>query len=555
MKKIGLTCLLLLPLFSLRSENDISSPILSTQAEAFWEARDDIAAKNLYEQLLSRPLPAWQQARVLYNLGTIQLTQQHPIEALTFFQKIHPSELSLPRFARDLFLNEALAYLQYAETLAMHASLDQQAIFIEQSLRAFGQAQKLDCQLQKEEQEENSSFSCQTSSLLEQWIKIARLKLYAVYQQKRQNWIDQASIESLASFLHQHMQEWLKHVNEVNIQEKSAVDKTSLTPYFQTQAESLAIIWNALQKKQFSLKQKEAFEQANAFYLSALQALNQQDLTSALSKWEQSIKALTLLNFQDQQELQQVRLNYEILLLQDTLTISALKNLIAQVKSLKGEKDQSTSIEQTQNHLKMSLENLQHHQPIQARFFLLAGLGQFETLLEAQKTAPAVILQQGINQASRALQLFFLSEMMETEKSKQILQSQQQSILTQVAPLIPSILADQENHFHESKDAHSSCQESPWDQVIPLYARGYQAAQRAHAQLGKASFDSQVILANQEQTIKDWQKALKLMLNPPKQSTGAATSQQQAETVGLIQEMYLQDQSQPDQPNKELHSW
>lgn len=473
MKKNFYLFFLFLPLLSLKSEENLTS--LSLQAEALWNVRDYAAASKLYEELLSHSLPHWQQARIRYNLGTIYLAQHQVIDALNLFQQIDPVNLSLPRFGRDLFLNEGIAYLEYAQTNALASFLNLQAIFIQQSLKAFDQAQILDCQVQKEE----SSPSCQHSFLLDEWIKAARRQLSTVHQQIRQNWMNQA---------------------------------------------------------------------------------NQQDISSAEKGGNQGIKDLASPTFQSHQDFQQVRLNYEILLLKEKLTVSDLQRLLTQLESVKIEKDSSASLNQIKENLQTSLKALKGKNPLLAHFYLLACFNQVHSLFQQDKTSPVGILQQALNQSNIALQLFFLSEMMENGSSQSIpirtiLKNEQHKILALSTPFISSVLNEQNIRFHQAKDSSFSCQLSPWNQVIPLYDRGYRAAQSADSEFNKSVLNSQSITTYQEQTIKDWQQALKLMLHPPQKNASANTPQKWTETVRLIQEMYLQDQSQSEQKNEELHSW
>ncbi len=548
---------LFFPLLALKSEENFTS--LSQQAEALGEAHDEAAASKIYEQLLSRSLPTWQNARVLYNLGTLALAQHQTVEALAFFQKINPVDLSLPSFGRNLFLNVGIAYSQHAQTLALThlSSFDLQSFFIKQSLQAFNQAQQLECQIQEEEQKE-SPFSCHPSFLVDQWLKSAHLQLQAVRQQKRQQWIEQAPIESLASFLQEHLQEWMNRLNTIEHQEQSA-----FTPYFHQQAESFISIWNALQQKEFSLIKKTAFDQALALYLNALQALNQQKLADAAQELKKGIENLATLTFQNNKDLQQARLNYDILLMQESVTVSAIQKLLAQFDALKVGKDQTDILEHIKENLQTSLKEKKANHEMQAHFFLLAGFSQVHSLFTEAKTAPAPILQSAIEQANHALQLLLLSEMMPTESAKQasilsILKNQQQDVLLQAAAFIPSVLDQQTNRFQHAKNPADRCQQSPWDLAIPLFDLGYRSAENAEKQFNQTSFDPQVLIANQEQTIKNWQQALNLLLHPPKPNqtpSSASAPQNLTETFRLIQEMYLEDQPQSEQKSGELHSW
>lgn len=539
---------LFFPLFSISGEDKFTS--LSLQAEALTEAHDYITASQIYTKLLPLSLPDWQKKRLLYNMGTIRLAQQNPIEALTFFQKINPTDLSLPRFGSNLLLNEGIAYLQYAQSLALdsNSSFDQQVVFIEQSLKAFDQAKQLECQAQKEE----FSSICESSSLLNHWIETARSQLSQALQNKRQKWMKNATLETLASLLHQNMQKWIDFLKKYQYFPKS------FFPYFQYQAESLIPLWKALQQKEFSLDQKKAFEKSLASYLSASQNLNEQNEFSAVKEWEQSIEALKPLIFQKYQNIQYARLSYEVLLLQDTLIVPSLKDLIKQFENLKVEEKQSDSLKQIQLFLKTSLEALQNGYSEKAQFFFIVGYSQFRSLFKTEASSPAAILQQVLDQANWNLQLSFLAEAIPKDKAAQahaILRGQQRDILTQVAPFIPRVLKEQDARFHQTHDMNSRCQQTPWDQVIPLYDRGFRSAQNIDKQYQQRIFDFQAVIAGQVQTIKEWEQALSLILHPPQQGGGLATQQEWADTFRRIQEMYLEDQPQPKQATKELHSW
>jgi exonuclease VII small subunit len=551
MKQNLILLFLCLPLF-LSSEENLSS--ITAKAEALWEAHDNIAASKMYEHVFSPFMPAWQQARLFYNLGTIRLSQQQTVEALTLFRKINPLDLSLPSFGRYLFLNEGIAYLQYTQTLAssLPLSYDSQIIFIEQSLQAFDQAQQLDCQEQKEEQtaEDSTSF-CQPSFPLDQWIRFAWSQWETLWQQKRQRWLEQSDLESLASFLQNQLQAWMNRFTASQIPEQ-----TSWLSYFRSQAESLIPVWQALQQKEFSLSQKAAFEQAFASYSNALQAFNPSNLSSAIQEWKQGIEALRPLTFQNHKNFQQARLSYEILLLQETLTVSAIKQLQAQLDALQVEQDSSAELVQTKNHLKMSLKELQAQHFLKARFFLIAGFGSFSSLIKIKNPSPASILQQALDQVYRTLQLLFLAEIiskdLKSSDIQSILHKQQQALLTHTVPFIPSVLREQ-NRLFQAKNPSSYCQQSPWEQVIPFYDRGYQAAQHAQQQLTKNPLHFQALIADQEETIRNWQQALTLILHPPPSSP--STPQKWTETFNEIQEMYLEDQPQLKEQRKELHSW
>lgn len=543
MKKIFFIAILFFPFFFINSDDVLTS--IHLKAEALTEAHDYQAASQMYAKLLISSLPKWQEERVIYNMGTVQLAQQNPIEALNFFQKITPIDLSLPRFGSYLLLNEGIAYLQYAQSIHLDfiSSLDQKIIFIKQSLESFKQAKELECQAQKQE---NSSF-CETSFLLDQWMKTARLQLNQLFQNNCQRWIEHASVETLASLIYKRMQKWQKFQK-----------KSQEISYLYYQAESLTSLWKSLQQKKISTEQKTNFEKSMNFYLIALQKLNEKNESAAIQQWEQSTKALQPLIFQKNQDIQYLLLNYDILFLQNTLSLFSLKDLIKQFEDLHVSEKQANLLKPIQLLLKLSLEAFQNQFVNQAQFFFIASYSQLHALFQSKEPSPAEILKQILNQANRNLQLSFLAEMMPKDKLEQIqaiLRDQQHTILSEATLFIPAVLKEQNEHFHQTTNIDSRCQETPWNQAIPLYDQGFQFAQKIDKQYQQEIVDLQPVIVGQIQTIKKWEQALNLILHPPQQKEVAKTDQQWTNTFRQIQEMYLEDQSQPQQTTKELHSW
>lgn len=364
MKKSFWIVLCLIPFLTIESQENVISGHL--KAKALWETHDYSAASQIYQNLLLQSLPTWQKARLYYNLGTTELSQQHPIEAIDFFQKVKPEELLLPRFGRDFFLNLGIAYLQYVDLLISNgSSFPQQLFFIRQGLRSFDQAKQIDCQIQKEEQQKDSSFDCKASLLLGLWIQFEQAKFEAVNREKME-------------------------------QEKSRLN---------IKAGPAKILWKALEQS------NQAFE----IYLDALEKKE-------------------ILSFQKLKE---------------------------------------------------------YFQPI----------------------------------------------------------------LTIADTFIPSVIEEQNVKFQDKEREGSKCQRAPWDQVIPLFDRGYQAVLKTMQHIKNGIFDFQILVSSQEQTIKDWEKALDLLLHPPQSSSNSNESEEELDRIGEIQEMHLQDEPQLEPTTEDLHTW
>lgn len=165
---------MMIPLFflpSLQAEEAISS--LGYHAEVLWEAKEPSEAFLLYKKMLASPLSSWQRARILYNLGTVYLSEQQPTQALSYFKRVIPTDLSLPSFARDLLINEGIAYWQQSQLTLLHPSsfsFIQREMLLEQSLKVFQEAER--------------------SPLAEQWKLFIQQQLHSLRKERRQHWLE-----------------------------------------------------------------------------------------------------------------------------------------------------------------------------------------------------------------------------------------------------------------------------------------------------------------------------------------------------------------------------
>ena len=229
--------------------------------------------------------------------------------------------------------------------------------------------------------------------------------------------------------------------------------------------------------------------------------------------------------------LREVYLNYAALFLQESFSISDLEKLIRDFDELQLEKNQASSIKEVHEYLQISVEDLKSDRPLEARFFLLAGFSQINALIKDSKKTPVSILTRALSQAHRSLQSFYLFLMMPEASSKReqihtVLKKQQQDVVVLAAPFISAVLKEQNRLFRNPKDSSFRCQKSPWDQAVPLFDNGYQLAKSADKELGLDSLNIQEIEIKQEQTVKDWEEALQLLLIPPKQEQDNSSTSQ-----------------------------
>lgn len=564
MKKILLT-FLLFPLSAFSVNTSVEQVAL--QAEALWEAQDYSGAEALYNQLNAKPLPNWQQVRLRYNLATIQLAKNQTAEAIGLFRKIAPHQLSLPRFSRNLFLNEGIAYLQYEKTLAPNTPFhDQQLLYLHQSIDTLEKAQMVGCQLQQTEQGKKE-FACSPQQMIEEWMATAFFELDTLQVKHAQKWMASASIESLATLLSILLQQLISEAKSLPTQHRSTHQLAPWIAYFQRQTMTFDSFWQALKHKNLSPAQHISFNEADTNFKNVLQAFSKNDLSSATTSLAQTLVKLKPLCFKEDTDILLAHLNYTILLLQPNLATGDIQTVQWEVDQLKGTGEQSEIIEKIKKYIKFGLEAHQQDDAMRARFFLLAGFSQLDSILPVNHSTSLSSLQQALDQANRSFYLVLLSQLISREASTgvnqlEILKEAQALVLQSAKRFIEAVLKEQEALFHDPKTPDAACLESPWNQVIPLFDHGYLAAKSAEKLLAASTADYQVIAAQQEQTLQDWQQTLNLLNNPPPQkeqkrsgSTSSATPKNLAETYRLIQEMYLEDQSKPQPVIGELHSW
>jgi hypothetical protein len=126
---------------------------IDTEGMSLWEARNYSEAKNIYESLSS--IAPWQQARILYNLGTIELSQNNPWKAIHYYHEVRVEDLLLSDFGKNFALNVGISYYQSAKYFAESSVpfIEEARIFLTQSMNSMNLAEKWSCD--KEVCEEN----------------------------------------------------------------------------------------------------------------------------------------------------------------------------------------------------------------------------------------------------------------------------------------------------------------------------------------------------------------------------------------------------------------
>jgi hypothetical protein len=492
-------------------------------AEAFFAAHAYEMASQFYDQKLSESPPQWQLPILLYNLGTIKLAQNQWNQAQKNFDAIKWNDLASPQLLPQLLAQQGVLELRQATS----NDVEQKRYLIQSSQQYFRAAKRASCAIQQ--LQDPLLLSCPLPFELNLLSAQVNFELRQISHVQR------------AALLHIHAATLLKKglerlLNFWEIPDQLELQNTYLT-YFLQSSQTLMPLWDILRPS--GTEQIAAFENAFKFYLTALKALQQKDQKSAYQAIKEAKSALDSV----ENQVQEIWLDYHLLLTQSQLLLPALQQL-----------KQKTLLENDVN-LDQSIEALQKEQTWVARIFLTLSLYAFEDqfLQNTHPQGPYAILQHALITGQRALNLNRLLQLahranMTPEIQPSIVKLQQQAV-TKADPFIAAALTQSKEAF--SQLGQQSCQQSTWEQTIPLFEKGYQSATLAADALDKNL--AQKALPEQETMVLAWQKALKILQNPPLKEQNRSSDTNQV--LQNLEEMQLNDGLRKMPSSKEILQW
>lgn len=180
-----------------------------------------------------------------------------------------------------------------------------------------------------------------------------------------------------------------------------------------------------------------------------------------------------------------------------------------------------------------------------------------------QENKPNLALEKALDEQRHARDLsslqirnFSIKEIQELEK---MIQNAQNLAIQMSHVFLKDALQLQKQTFKNDR----LCQFKPWDEVFPLFEKGYQAAQFAEKLLEKKMLSSHLTVEKQNEAMTSWKKVLEKLKQPFFASTckGSGRDQEQQpnqEVLNLLQQMEMEDQS-PQKPffiqEKGLRPW
>ncbi len=554
-------------IFYLQVSAEENTAQLGNQAKAFAETLDLTRSSLLYEELSNRTLPDWQHALVLYDWGTVKLLQQEWQQALHLFYRIPPSSIFSPLLLRSLTLNKAVAYLGYAQllaTLTTQNTLDEQLYLTWLGIKELKEASTIDCRIQKMEQD---SSTCVPAKDLTTLLKKALLTLDQIKQKQRSQFLLSAAPTSLWTILKIALNNFSKQL--LTLERTPTPQKSTYTQILLAESKTLFPLWDQL-KSEIAKEDQSNIEEALKSYSDAIVFLEKQEFEQAQKSLHNSAQIIEKMTASTPLEI--LLLHYQLLLLKD-INESTVQALINEQTELVFKGPQKENLEKATSFLNKSLPAIQEGDLFKARFYIIysQSILENEALEAKEETTPLFILKHALQTALTAQQLTQLAHLAETSHADliSIIKQQQDNTLNQAASFLPAVSNAQKSAFSNQKGSH--CQNHPWDQVIPLFEKGYLAAKQTKTWMALQPLQALALFDQQKQTIKNWQQALKLLeqasssaepepdQNQPPQneeSQQSSAKEDLNETLQMIQEMQSQDQPQEKgQTQQEGHSW
>lgn len=507
-------------------------------------------AEDLYKRLLLHPIPEWQRGIIYYNLGTIKLAEKNWEASLSQYKAILISEIGSLYLYRYLQTNEGFAHLGLVQALWENPTVadeEQQIYEIQEALANFSTAASIECLLEQGEQEKR----CERPADIESLEKVANWMIERARQVQRDDILKNANFAKGLLLIIESLKNLIKIFD--------VAENKIYLPYLSYQGRKIDLLWDPVEKKtenpQFSKSLKDAREQ----FREILNNLNNYHLKESKANLEELKKRLEeLYRFSipnaSTQLLTKLIFSLQLMLTSDNLSLATFDELLALLDT---SKDLIKDDENVNLWLNQAKTNIADNNKILALIYLWGSYYSIEDMLNRQQTSkeagPVFILGQALTNAKRALRLMRLSSKVEMNPQiESIVKKSIDKALDEAQLFEPNVFQSQLTNYKINK----MCQDSPWNEVIPLFEKGYQEALLAKTKFGDPVNISPV-LDKQNNTVNSWTKALLMLLQPPSPTSEENQKQQGDNQNALprLEEMELQDLKIAPIPAKDDNQW
>jgi Ca-activated chloride channel family protein len=502
----------------------------------YFQAGDFSHAEEIYEGLLDAKPPAWEQAVLLYNLGTTFLAQGDGEKAIEAFQEISPEEHLHPLLNLRVQTNSSLAFLdQVLHMKNVTADELEKSLYLSwKALMSMEAARKASCNLQKAE---GSTICLPSQNLLN--LEISAKKQNMAIEDKLKNFrIEQLDLSNGIPLLTASLNQFIKKLELTEVKAMSPSLRQQYRQLLIDEAEKEESLWESIQSKvnkQISKKREAVFLQAKEAYLNGISLLKSGNYSESIKAFQNSYSILDQLMktmFADnptKEILLRLLAFYNFAYVQTPLQESTLAALESEQATalLLMEGENRRQLELAQNGLAKGYQALQEAKSVLGKFYLIQGRQIIRRLVRKMEKVQSSesILQGAIEDQREALTLnrLRLTQGADEKDDSALLKMTQesQSQVFETAKPFLNAVGFEENKAFQTEGGKDRCQAQPWNEVLPLFEEGVRAINRPD-----------LALSNQETALEKWEEALEKLKHPKGTFSGScygggAKSQQQ----------------------------
>jgi hypothetical protein len=501
------------------------------EASQFYQAREFNQALEIYEDLLKTPLNSWEFAVVKYDSGCVYLSEGENLKAITLLDSLSLQKDLPPLLVRNIKANLAFAYLNEGINISFNSldSFSNKMFYLWEAQAALESAKQADCQLAKAE----GAVNCDPSLDLTHIENAIKIEFSKLFEESKTYRIKFATLKEGLPLLFigiNQMERFTKLIEKVP--PNTSLMKKYLE-YAREKGGEWIPLWNEQQTRlengfshDSNLKQlNDLFLKAKKDYTEGLAEMLKSELKKGAEAFGESAAAmLELIHLAYgerplEESLQKLLIFYQTVLFQSPLQVSLLDVLLKELKetedllpsSLKGKLDAA------RNDLSKAIELLEKGNR-QARLYLLQAYHSVQLfhreIRPSTQNPPLRILEDVIEDQRYAISYTRLFIELHKKNEELPLAAEnrfaQQQVLGNTENFSLAVLDWQKKEFKKKGDFKPSelCQSQPWDEVLPLFYRGYEAASQS------LTLNERESLVYQGKALNEWQEALEKMKNP-----------------------------------------
>lgn len=490
---------------------------LSDRAIAFYAIRDYPKSRELYQEQLVNPLPAWKKAFILYNIGTTFMAEGNGNEARGYFQSVPLDNDPSPLLLRYLNTNHGINTLRQAYTMILHPpyDIDKASLLLNDALQDFQAAFQAECTLDAE---------CLEPQDLAEMSHVASQLLFEVDQTRRTQFIQSLKPAELAYLLMEELQQAIGYADFLKQTDIPPNKRTAYANFFYDRGYEQLPLWEKI-----GIPIKNSFVQG-------LTALKEGRIEQGSHAFEETMSLLKQLEKESPQISEKLLFRYKLALAEDPLDSAYLR-------SLQQDQQQLLPKSPANELLKNAIRLISKKQDAAGRFFLQGAFNELSSLQTSDRSDPILVLQRLLDEQKKAalMTILFQNISQPDASALKLLQDVQKRPLQGSREFIESSLAEQELSYQQE----SHCQWHLWGSVFPLFQQGFSLGNQAASHLANIPPDAIDAIPLQDQAIKKWDEALNELSHKPTESEEPQSSEPipppMQDTFNAIEEMDLQD--------------